>query len=54
MLELHFGDFFAPKSVKVYLEQIKIIYICLVFNSLHREQERKREKKKKGQKKRNP
>lgn len=45
MLELHFGDFFAPKNVKVYLEQIKIIYICLVFNSLHGEQERKREEK---------
>ena len=31
MLELHFGDFFAPKNVKVYLEQIKIIYICTGF-----------------------
>ena len=48
MFELHFGDFFASKNVKIYLEQIKIIYICLIFNSLHIEQERKREKKEKG------
>ena len=50
----HFGDFFYSKSVKVYLEQIKIIYICLGFNSLEGEQERKREEKEKGYKKRNP
>lgn len=61
MLELRFGDFFCFKYVKVYLEQIKITYICLGFKFFtpkfskfitiirsHLEQERKR-KGEKGQ-----
>lgn len=28
---LYFEVFFVPKNVKVYLEQIKIMYICIGF-----------------------
>ena len=59
MHELHFEDFFASKSVKVYLESIKTIYICIGFKFFNQIQNRfitiihsylEQERKRKGEK----